>query len=44
MERTKIKVILENAERYREIEERMRKCIGVKKLNQQEAVKYLRGL
>ncbi|MEK6938761.1 MAG: hypothetical protein AABX04_06990 [Nanoarchaeota archaeon] len=38
------KVFLENAERYREIEERMKKGIGVKKLNQTEALKYLKGL
>ncbi len=38
------KVILENADRYREIEERMKKGLSVKKYNQQEAVKYLWGL
>lgn len=38
------KVLLENAERYREIEERMKKGVGVKKLSQTEALKYLKGL
>ena len=38
------KILLENAERYREIEENMKKGIGVKKFSQKEAVKYLRGL
>ncbi|MDP3728497.1 MAG: hypothetical protein Q8R18_03515 [bacterium] len=38
------RVILENAERYREIEERMKKGIGVKKMNQKDAMKYLRDL
>lgn len=38
------KVVLENIERYKEIEERMKKKIGVKKFNQKEAVNYLRGL
>ena len=38
------KVILENIERYREIEERMKKGIDVKKLNQKDAVKYLKRL
>lgn len=38
------KVLLENTERYREIEERMKKGIGVKKLSQTEALKYLKGL
>lgn len=37
-------VILKNLDRYREIEERMKKGIGVKKLNQKEAIGYLRGL
>jgi len=37
------KVILENTERYKEIEERMKKGIGVKRFTQAEAVKYLRG-
>jgi metal-responsive CopG/Arc/MetJ family transcriptional regulator len=38
------KVVLENAERYREIEERMKSGKGVKKFTQAEAVKYLKGL
>lgn len=38
------KVLLENAGRYREIEERMKKGQGVKKFDQKGAVKYLRGL
>ena len=38
------KVIVENIERYREIEERMKKGKGVKKFDQKGAVKYLRGL
>ena len=38
------KVIMENVDRYQEIEERMKKGIGMKKFNQQEAMKYLKGL
>ena len=38
------KVMLENFDRYREIEERMKRGVGVKKLKQKDAVKYLRGL
>lgn len=38
------KVILENLERYHEIEERMKKGIGVKKFGQKSAIKYLKGL
>ena len=38
------KVIMENIERYREIEERMNKNIGVKKFNQKDAIDYLKGL
>ena len=38
------KVVIENIERYKEIEERMKKGIGVKKFNQKNAVRYLRGL
>lgn len=38
------KVVLENVERYREIEERMKKGIGVKKFNKKQAVRYLKGL
>ena len=33
------KILLENAERYREIEENMKKGIGVKKFSQKEAGK-----
>lgn len=38
------KVILENTGRYRAIEERMRKGVGVKRFDQKGAMKYLRGL
>lgn len=38
------RVILESIERYEQIEERMKKGIGVKKFNQKGAVKYLKGL
>ncbi len=38
------KVILENIERYKGIEERMKKGIGVKKFSQKDAVKYLKSL
>ena len=38
------KVLLENAERYKEIEENMQKGIKVKKFSQKEAIRYLRGL
>ena len=38
------KVILENLERYREIEERMKKGIRVKRFSQKEAIKHLNGL
>ena len=38
------KVIVENIERYREIEERMKKGKDVKEFDQKGAVKYLRGL
>lgn len=38
------KVVLENLERYREIEERMKKGIGAKKLSQKEAVKHLKEM
>lgn len=37
-------VILENVERYKKIEKQMKKGIGVKKFDQNSAVKYLRGL
>lgn len=38
------KVVMENIERYKEIEERMNKGIGVKRLNQKDSVKYLKNL
>ncbi len=38
------KVVLENMERYKQMEERMKKGIGVKRFNQKDAAKYLRGL
>lgn len=38
------KVILENLDRYKEIEERMKKGVGVKRFDQKSAAKYLRGL
>jgi len=38
------KVILENADRYREIEQRMNVGKGVKKFNQKDAIQYLRSL
>lgn len=38
------KVVLTNIDRYKQIEERMKKGKGVKKLSQKQAVKYLRGL
>ena len=38
------RVILENVDRYKKIEIRMKKGIGVKKFNQKEAVRYLKGL
>lgn len=38
------KVVSGNAERYREIEYRMKKGIRVKRFNQAEALKYLKGL
>ncbi|MBS3122164.1 hypothetical protein J4434_04745 [Candidatus Woesearchaeota archaeon] len=37
------KVILETVERYNEIEERMKKGIGVKKFTQKDTVKYLKN-
>jgi metal-responsive CopG/Arc/MetJ family transcriptional regulator len=37
------KVVMENVERYREIEERMEKGEG-KRLNQKEALKYIKEL
>ena len=38
------KVILDNIERYKEIEERMKKGVGVKRFDQKSAVSYLRGI
>jgi len=38
------KVVLKNLERYKEIEEKMKKGIEVKKFDQKGAVRYLRGL
>ena len=38
------KVVLDNLERYRQIEERMKKGKGVKKLDQKRAVRYLKSL
>mgnify|MGYP001591765756 CR=1 FL=1 len=38
------RVILENIERYRQIEERMKKGIGVRSFAQKDAVRYLKGL
>ena len=38
------RVIIENLSRYKEIEERMKKGIGVKKFSQKEAIKYLKEL
>ncbi|MBS3137538.1 hypothetical protein J4232_03830 [Candidatus Woesearchaeota archaeon] len=38
------KVLFENVQRYKEIEQRMSEGVGVKKFNQNYAIKYLRGL
>ncbi len=38
------KIIMENTERYMEIEARMKKGAGVKKLSQKEAINYVKGL
>lgn len=38
------KVLIENIARYKKIEDRMKKGIGVKKLSQNDAVKYIKGL
>lgn len=38
------KVIMENLSRYKEIEERMKRGIGVKRFSQKEAVNYLKDL
>ncbi|MBS3155047.1 hypothetical protein J4404_00955 [Candidatus Woesearchaeota archaeon] len=37
-------VVLKNLDRYKKIEEKMKKGMGVKKLNQKEAIGYLRSL
>lgn len=37
------KIIIDNVERYKKIEEKMKKGIGVKKLSQKDAEKYLRS-
>lgn len=38
------KIMLRNIESYRKIDERMRKGIGVKKLSQKNAVRYIKEL
>ena len=38
------KVLLENVERYRQIEARMQKGVGVKRFGQKQAAAYVRGL
>ncbi|MBS3167237.1 hypothetical protein J4403_03450 [Candidatus Woesearchaeota archaeon] len=38
------KVILENLERYTQIESRMKTGKGVKKLDQKQAIEYIKGL
>ena len=38
------KVLTENAQRYRETEERMKKNLGVKRFTQKDATKYIRSL
>ena len=38
------KVILENVDRYRQIEGRIKKGIKVKQFNRKEAVQYVKGL
>jgi len=38
------RVIIENLSRYKKIEERMERGIGVKRFGQKEAIKYLKGL
>ena len=38
------KVLIENVERYKDIEDRMRTGKGVKKLNQKDAVNYINSL
>ena len=38
------KVLLQNIERYKKIDERMKKGLGVKKFSQKGALKYIKGL
>lgn len=38
------KLLPENLDRYKAIEERMKKGVRVKKFNQKEAMQYLKGL
>jgi len=38
------RVIIENIERYKEIEDRMKKGVGVKRFNRDDSIKYLKGL
>jgi len=38
------KVVIENLERYQEIEERMKRGIGTKRFDKKGAIRYLRGL
>ena len=38
------RVILENVDRYKEIEERMKKGVSVKKYAQKDAMRYIKGL
>ena len=38
------KVIIENISRYKQIEERMKKGIGVKKFSKKDGLKYIKGL
>ena len=38
------RVILENVDRYKEIEERMKKGVSVKKYAQKDAIRYVKSL
>ena len=38
------KVLIENINRYKKIEDRMKKGIGVKKFSQNDAVRYIKGV
>lgn len=38
------RVLIENLQRYRQIEEKMKKGIGVKRFNQKDAIRYLNSL